>query len=555
MPTIELSKEDLEKLVGRKFTVEELESEAVHYVKGELEEVDGDNIKIEISDSNRPDLWSTEGIARAIKPFYTKENGIPKYKVSKGKFGVNVTSKVEKVRPVIGCAVIRDIKITEEVLQQMIQLQEKVAGTFGRKRARASIGVYDLDRITPPILYTTVKPHKAAFIPLEFKDRLTPAEILEKHPKGQEYGHLVKKYKEYPMIIDAKKRVLSMPPIINSDYSGKVTKKTKNLLIEVTGFDYKQVEPALKVMVMAMADRGGKIESALINHRSRKEVMTPVFAEKDYVLSVDSINRVSGLNLKPAEAARLLKKARYDVDYDSEHLHIKYPEWRQDIMHPIDIIEDAIIAYGYNKIEPEIPELVTSGEYDKLQNFSKLVREVMVGFVAQEIMTFTLTNKRNLFEKMNLPEERVIEIENPVSSNWSTLRNWMIPSMMEFLSRNTKVAYPQRIFEVGDCVTLNTKAETGTDTVRTLAYAHAGMGVNFTMAKQVLKALVKSLGMKYSVTERDYPSFIQGRSGEIKINGKRVGLIGEIHPDVLQKWGLEVPAVVFEIDLSKICPK
>lgn len=555
MPTIEFSKKDLEKLVGKKFTAKELEGEALLYAKGELEEVNGDQLKVEIKDTNRPDLWSVEGVARSIKPHYTKERGIPKYKVSPAKFGVNVSSKVKKVRPVIGCAVARNVKVTEDVLLQLIQLQEKVAGTFGRKRKVASVGVYDLDKITPPILYTTVKPHEAAFIPLDFKDRMTPAEILEKHPKGREYGNLINGFSEYPMLIDAKKRVLSMPPIINSQYSGKITTKSKNLLIEVTGSDYKYVEPTLKVMVMALADRGAKIESTIIDYGGKQEVITPVFAERDQALSIEEINRATGLELKPKDAAELLKKARYEVDYDAKHVHVKYPEYRQDIMHPMDIIEDIIIAYGYNNIEPEIPQLVTAGGYDEVQTFSKVIREAMVGFGAQEIMTFTLTNKNNLFDKMNVVPERIVEIENPVSANWSTLRNWILPSVMEFLSKNTKVTYPQRVFEVGDCVTINTKAETGTDTVRKLVYAYAGMGVNFTIAKQVLQALVTALGMSYEVNERDYPSFIPGRSGEVKINGKLVGLIGEIHPKVLGNWGLEAPVVAFEIDLDKLLPK
>jgi len=550
MPTIECSKKDLEKLVGKIFSIKELEI-AVLYAKGELDVVDGDELKIEIKDTNRPDLWSVEGIARAIKPFYSKERGIPKYKVNVGKFGVNVSKKVGKVRPIIGCAVIRNIKITDEILRQLIQLQEKVAGTFGRKRKEASIGVYDLDKLTPPILYTAVNPNKSAFIPLESKERLTPKEILEKHPKGHEYGHLIKNFKEYPMIIDAKKRVLSMPPVINSDYSGKVTTRTKNLLIEVTGSDYKYVEPALKVMTMSLADRGGRIESVFINYGS-KEIITPVFSERVYVISIDEINKVSGLDLKPKEIADLLRKARYGVDYDSKHIHLEIPTYRRDIMHPIDVIEDIIIAYGYNNIKPEFPKLVTSGGYDKIEEFSKKVREIMIGFASQEILTFTLTNKRNLFDMMNVSPEGIVEIENPVSANWSTLRNWMLPSLMELFSKNTKTPYPQRIFEVGDCVILNPKTDTGTDTIRKLAYAHAGMGVNFTVIKQVLKALVYALGMKYEVVEGEHPSFIPGRYGEVKIDGKKVGFIGEVHPEVLIKWGLEVPVVAFEIKLNKL---
>lgn len=555
MPTISVSKKDLEKLVGKKFTLEQLENEALLYAKCELDGVEGDELKIEIKDTNRPDLWSVEGIARAIKPFYSKEYGIKHYEVKSGSFGVNVSSKVEKVRPVIGCAVIKGLNITEEILVQMIQLQEKVAGSFGRKRGFASIGIYDLDKITPPILYTTVRPHEAAFIPLDFDKKMTPREILEKHPKGQEYGKLIRNFKEYPMLIDAKKKVLSMPPIINSQYSGKVTTKTKNLLVEVTGSDYRYVEPALKVFTMALVDRGGKAESVLIDYGKKKEILTPVFAEREMTLSIDEINSVSGLDINTTEAAKLLRKARYEVDSDSKHVHVKYPEYRQDIMHPVDVIEDLIVAYGYNNIVPEVPKLVTQGGFSPLEVFSRSVRETMVGFGAQEVITFTLTNKKNLFEMMNLPSYKVVEIENPVSANWSTLRNWMLPSVMEFFSKNTKVVYPQKIFEVGDCVEINTKAETGSDTIRKLAYGHAGIGVNFTMAKQVLQSLVNSMGMKYSVTERDHPSFIPGRAGEIRIGSKKVGIVGEVHPQVLQNWGIYVPVIAFEIDLTAISPK
>src|SRR3990170_4472257 len=202
MPKIEVSHSDLNGLIGRRLTLQELQ-DAMLYAKGEVEANDGDLIKLEIKDSNRPDLWSAEGIAREIQGRYTTKRGMPTYKITKGKLVVKVDAKVKNVRPYTVCAVVRKLKIDKDVLSQMIQLQEKVATTFGRNRKEVAIGYYDLDKIRPPITYTTVQPEGIRFVPLEFKEEMTPKEILERHPKGKEFGHLLSGYNEYPIFIDS----------------------------------------------------------------------------------------------------------------------------------------------------------------------------------------------------------------------------------------------------------------------------------------------------------------------------------------------------------------
>jgi len=246
MPKVEISLSDLGGLIGKRLTLNELQ-DAVLYAKGEVENAEvrgvrgvrevgegeeaeeGDLVKIDIKDSNRPDLWSAEGIAREIQGRYTTKRGMPTYKVAKGKLVVKVETRVKNVRPYTVCAVVRKLKIDKEVLSQMIQLQEKVATTFGRNRKEVAIGFYDLDKIKPPIRFTTVKPDGIKFVPLDFDREMTPREILEMHPKGKEFGSLLKGMSEYPMFIDANDNVLSIPPIINSNISGRVTEKTKNL--------------------------------------------------------------------------------------------------------------------------------------------------------------------------------------------------------------------------------------------------------------------------------------------------------------------------------------
>lgn len=550
MPTIDIHKQDLEELVGRNFTVAELE-DAAQYFKGEVEAVDGHNIKLEIKSTDRPDLWNVEGVARVLRAQFSKNQGIPKYKAKAPKLTINVSKKVKGIRPCIAAAVVRNIKLDNFSLKQLIQAQEKIAGTFGRKRREVAIGIFNLDKLTPPLLYTAEKPDKIQFEPLDGKRKMTMSEIVKIHPKGKEFGQLVKPFAHYPLIIDADNEVVSMPPIINSEHSGRVTTRSKNLLIEITGLEMRYVETALNILAMSLADRGGTIEQVKITDASGHSIVTPTFGVKEISVSKALIDRTFGRHVSDQEIKSLLLKGRYDIDHidktSSGHAHVKYPSYRQDIMHPMDVIEDMLIAYGYNNIEPVYPIMSTQGELSSETDRNRRIRELMVGTGAQEIATFMLTNKNNLFEKMNLTEDNIVEIINPVSSNWSTLRNWLTPSLVEFLSKNTKVDYPQRIFELGQVVNLNKRAETGTVDEYKLAYAEAGSKVNFTRAKSILQSIIRATGKSPTFVARDYPSFIPGRSAEVKLGEKSIGIIGELHPKVLTNWKIEVPVVCWEI--------
>jgi len=547
MPTIEVSHEDLCNLIGKIFTIEELR-EAVLYSKGEIDEVNGDLLKVDIKDSNRPDLWSAEGIAREIRSRYSN-GGCPKYTAKQSDVVVNVDKKNRNVRPYTVCAVVKNLKITPAVLSQIIQLQEKIHTTFGRNRKELAMGIYDLERIKPPIRFTTVKPDGIKFVPLDFEEELTPKEILEKHPKGKEYGHLLAGCKEYPMFIDSRDEVLSIPPIINSNYSGKITEETKNAFIECSGFDFKFLIPALNVVVAALADRKADIESVKVVYPD-KVMVTPDLTPKKTVVDINYVNKVSGLNLTGNEICKLLEQANYDAQLVGKKIELFYPAYRQDIMHQRDVVEDVTISYGYDKVEPVVPKLKTIGSIDKAEIFSNKVVEIMVDLGFQEILSYTLTNKENLFRKMNIGEEKIVEIENPVSLNWNVFRDWMLPSLMDFFSNNQHITYPQKIFEIGDVVLIDNKMETRTRNVRKLAVAIADSHIAYNDIAVVLGALLKKLNIKYKLRKCKHQTFIDGRVADILIKNKTVGFIGEIHPLVLKNWKLEMPAVAFEIDLN-----
>ena len=551
MPKIDFSLDDLRTLMRTSIPYDELEERGILFAKGEIEGFTGDTLTVDIKDTNRPDLWSVEGIARELRGHYGTGDGLPKIKIESSGISMNVSKKVENVRPKTVGAVVKGLTFGDEFIKQIIQLQEKIHMTYGRNRQECAIGVYDFDRIVPPITYTTVAPDGIKFVPLDFEGEMTPAEILKKHPKGAEYAHIIEKFDEYPLMIDSQENVLSVPPIINSVYTGKVSTETKNVFIEITGNSLERLQVALNVLVAAFYDRGGEVLSVEVNYPD-ETITTPDMTPKDFSMDPEECRKLLGLDITDDEMITLLKKARYDAKTKSGKIKVKYPAYRNDIMHQRDVIEDIAIAYDINKVEPGPPEIGTIGCMDKTEEFSDTVREVMTGLGFQEVLTFSLINKESLFTKMNLKEGKVCEIANPISTTWNSIRSWLMPSIMDFLCANLHVEYPQKIFEVGDVVNIAPSEETGTRTKKKLACAVSDPDAGYEDISSILDALLRSLDVYYDLKSKDHESFIEGRSAEIVSKGESIGIVGEIHPQVLNRWAIEKPIAAFEIDIDGI---
>ncbi|MEM2027965.1 MAG: phenylalanine--tRNA ligase subunit beta, partial [Candidatus Bathyarchaeia archaeon] len=283
------------------------------------------------------------------------------------------------------------------------------------------------------------------------------------------------------------------------------------------------------------------------------EVTTPDLKTEKMHINIDYVRKVIGVPLSLNEIIDLLERSRYGVsEVEGAEIVVEIPCYRPDIMHPIDVVEDIATAYDLNRIKPRWPQISTVGGLSRETQLRNLVRELMIGLGYQEVLTFTLTNQTVLFEKMNIQRERVVEVANPKVSSMTCLRSWLLPSLMEFLSHNTHVEYPQRIFEVGYCAIHDEKQPNKTRDVEKLACVTIDSEAGFSEIKSVLEALLYNLGLEYSLEETSHGSFIDGRVGKIIVNGEETGFIGEINPQVLQNWGLENPAAAFEINLSKI---
>lgn len=541
MPTFEASFKDFEKLVGKKLprNAEKLWRKLL-LVKSEVEELDikNDIIKFEPADSNRPDMWHVEGLARALKGAMGIETGIPKYEIIPSKDEIIVDKSVKKIRPFIACAVIKDVKFTDFLIKQLMQLQLKVDGSYGRKRAKSSIGIYNYEMIKFPVKYEAVGREDVKFVPLGFNEELTPNQILEMHPKGVEFGKILENYNKVPLLIDANKRILSMPPIINSNDVGKITEETTSILVEVTGTNKETVMGALNIVVSALADRGGKIYSLKIKE-GKKKIITPNCEPKTITINKKSIEKRIGMSWNDSELKELLLRARFDISkITKEEIIVKIPFYRLDIMHEFDVIEDLAVMYGFENIPSQKLNLSTNGGLLESSVYMNNIRDLAIGMGYQEVMNYYRCDKEALF---NLD---FIEIENPMSSTMNVLRNELMPVLIKWMAKNTHNSYPQKIFELGKTF-IKDKDEVIEDNYLSLISSH--LDADFTEIKQATHWILNSLGLKYELKSKDYPQFISGRSAAIIVNDKEIGKFGEISPKIIIENGMENPIIGLEI--------
>jgi len=550
VPTITISVWDVCSLIGREMTQEQL-SEVLGLTKCGHTSFAGDEMAVEVT-SDRPDLLSAEGIARELRGLLGIETGLRKFKVARSDVVLRVDRSVLDIRPYISSAIIERVNLAGDAVRQIMQMQEKIHGTYGRNRRKVSIGVHDLDTITHDLTYAGVEPDKINFIPLDETRSMNGKEILELTPKGREYGHIIKHFPRYPLLYDSKGNVLSLPPIINGILT-KITDQTKNILLDVTGTDKGLVDYTLILMATALVERGATIRDVKVLSPQGEE-RTPDLSSRAWKLRTKTVREVLGINLTSQQIASQLKRMRYGVRSGrKEVLTVIAPPYRRDLLHEVDLIEDVAIAYGYGRLEPVIPMTATIGREREITTFTRVIRDLMVGFGFQEVFTFIMTSAQVLFEKMNAPIEEVVEVENPISLEYSVLRNRLLPGILNFLGYNKHVAYPQKVFECGDVILVDEKIATRTVNQRKLSGAVCDYRVSYEDVQAVVYSLMRNLGVKeWSVDRLDHPSFIRGRAAAMSLGDSKVGVLGEVDPTILERFGLENPIAAFEIDVEEL---
>jgi phenylalanyl-tRNA synthetase beta chain len=568
MPTITIFKQDLEGLLTgpgeacQLLTMEQLE-ESLMLVKGELkgQNPDTGELRIELQDSNRPDLWCCEGIARQIR--LKRQGSLVKYNFlktpPKPAKRLDVAPGLEGIRPYIAACTATGYRVTQEGLTQLIQTQEKLAEMFGRKRRTVSIGLYRLAAIEFPVAYDLVKPDEATFTPLGMDTAMTLGEILLVHPKGLEFGGILAGQNRLPYLRDAKNQALSFPPIINSREVGEVLVGDDALFVEVTGTDLSMVVLTLNIFAANLADRGAVIEPIEVRYPYKtalgKAVITPQDLGKSRKLLVSTIEQALGQELGAHDVAKSLTAYGYQVTTSGKAVKVTPPFYRQDLMHAMDIVEDVAISRGYSDFLPVMPSQFTVGGLSRIEEFSDRIRALMVGMGFQEIISNILGSPQDLRDAMRLEGTewgKLVEVDNVMSQTFSALRQWMLPSLLRVETASNRAFYPHRLFEAGEVARPDPTQSVGSRTVTLLGGMIAHADAHFSEAHSCLDTLFYYVNQAYSLEPIQHPSFLAGRVGGIVSGGIQVGVIGELHPEVLERWQIAVPAVAFEIDLTEL---
>lgn len=562
MPTISINQHDFEQLLGRPLAADQLDT-WLQWVKGEFKGRDAatGEWRIELQDSNRPDLWCCEGIARQVR---TKLRGrAASYPFFRGRKRpartLRVAPGLETVRPFVAACVALGAPVTDEGLAQLIQTQEKLAEIYGRKRRTVSIGLYRLQPVTFPVEYTLVKPEEARFTPLGFEDPLTLGEILARHPKGLEYGGILAGQDRLPLLRDRAGQVLSMPPIINSREIGEVRAGDRDLLVEVTGTDLLMVVLTLNILAVNLADRGAGVEPIEIVYPYAtplgKTVRTPLDFGKARTVPLKTVEAALGEQLGMDEVREALVAYGYDVTATRGKLTVKAPPYRNDLMHPVDVIEDVAISRGYGTFAPVMPSQFTVGSLSRVEEASDRCRDLMIGMGFQEIISNILMARAELVDRMRLQGNecgRIVEVENVMVQTYACLRQWLTPSLLRVEAGSSRAFYPHRLFEVGEVAVPDPEETLGSRTLTVLGALIAHANANFSEAHSALDLLLFYLDRPYRLEPLSHPAFLEGRSGRIVSEGRPLGLIGELHPEVLEQWEITVPTAVFELEVDAL---
>ena len=569
MPKIEVNEKLFFNLLGKKYDYDMLE-DRLTCGKAELDEKpdtslpeDQRVIKIELNDTNRPDLWSTAGVARQLRVHsggkasdYSSFMSSKDKEIDCGNRLVTVDPQLKDIRPYMIAFVISGKPIDEPMLLDIIQTQEKLCWNFGRKRRTVSMGVYRSSMIQWPVHYKAVDPDKISFVPLQFEQPMTCRQILTDHPKGKDYGWILKDAPLFPLLTDDKGEIMSMAPIINSATLGAVQVGDSDLLVEMTGSDMTSLLLSANIVACDFADAGYTILPCKVEHPYDtgfgKDIVAPFYFQEPATASLAEINRLLGSQLTAEQATTALERMGNTVTVDGDKLTVQIPPYRNDFLHEVDIIEDVMMGMELSSFPPEKPRDFTIGRLSPVTLFSRKSKSLMVGLGYQEMIFNYLGSKKDYIQKMNIEGEKVIEISNPMSENYQFVRPSIIPSLLGAETGSGNAVYPHKIFEIGKVAFLCDEEVTGTRTRQSLGFLTAAGDANFNTAASEVATILHFLDHQYTVTEADDPRFIPGRQANIMVKDKVVGIFGEVHPAVLENWAITVPCVAGELDIEEI---
>ena len=543
MPIVTLYFNRLQKLLGKKTSQEKIIS-ILPFIGLDIEEQTKDHISVEYS-PNRPDYSTDYGIVSGLQGLLGIKTGLKKLKIKRGKYSIKVDPSVKKVRPFITSIVAKNGKLDDETIRQIISMQEDLHNGIGRRRKKTSIGIHDLDKVKFPLTYTTVsKDHK--FIPLASSSEMSISEILKNTAAGTKYGNILGHSQKMPIVLDSAGNTISFPPVINSNLT-TISKDTQNLLVEITAIDKNAAEDALAVISNTLQDAGFTIFSTKISGANNSR---PLLNSRKMVFEVDMVNNTLGLELFPSTIVSSLRKSRLDAKSQGNKIMCTIPKYRTDILGTMDLVEEVALGYGIQNLEPTIPQSASTGQKNRITKSLDSMSAIMVGLGYFETMNFCLVSKEVQYDLTKRDSSKMISTTNSKSQGHTILRDVILPGLIDTLSKNIHETYPQKLFETG--VVFSKVSKEIKEEIH-LACVCAYNDASFSEVKSIIQSLFKTgFGLHCTTQMTSMPMFSEGRTANIIINNKTVGVIGEISPEVIDNFKLRTPVAGFEVKLTDL---
>lgn len=386
---------------------------------------------------------------------------------------------------------------------------------------------------------------------------MTLNQILAEHPKGIEYASILKGEPIHPLLTDSKGRVLSYPPIINSADLGAVQVGDNEVFIEVTGSDYPSVALSASIMACDLADMGFEIVNVQVDYEYDtpfgNSVVFPYYFQEEISASLEDTNKLLGSSLGMPEALdALTRMGLCAYSTDGSTVQVAPPEYRNDFLHPADVMEDVMIGAGLANFAPQRPSDFTIGRLTPIERFSRKAKSVMVGLGYQEMIYNYLGSGKDYAEKMRVDASNLVKISNPMTENYEYVRSSPLPGLMQTESVSAKASYPHRTFEVGKVALKDSEANYGIVTRQYIGFVTSHAQADYNEIASHVATLMYLLGREYKVRESSDTRFIPGRQVEILVKDQRVGVFGELHPEVLGAYGVTMPCAAGELDLESL---
>ncbi|XP_054159787.1 phenylalanine--tRNA ligase beta subunit-like isoform X2 [Oppia nitens] len=587
MPTININRDLLFQRLGQVFTEDEFndlcfdfgieldevtsekqikaKEQGTDRAKGASEDV---IYRIEIP-ANRYDLLCVEGLTRALLIFLGKSE-IPEYRsVRPSKGELQQLIVLPNVRPFAVAAILRGVKFNQQIYDSFIDLQEKLHQNLCRKRTLVAIGAHDLDKLKGPFYYDARVPNDIKFKPLKQTKEYTATQLMDLYQTDDHlrpFLHIIRDSPVYPVIYDQNNVILSMPPIINGDYS-KITLNTENIFIEMTATDLNKAKLCLDTFVSMFSEYCEPkftVESVEVTHSDTSRTVYPVLNYREETITVDYVNSHLGIKQTREQIAVLLNRMSLGAELlDDQRLKVRIPPIRQDILHACDILEDAGIAYGYNNIEFTIPKAQTIGHQYFPNKVSDQLRNEIARCGYTEVLTFSLCSRDDIADKMRRKDAlaKAVHIANPKTLDFQVARTSLLPGLLKTLYSNKKVALPLKIFEVSDIVLKDNNQEVGARNERYLAAVYYNKTPGFEVIHGLMDRILHVLEIRfnplktgdgYFIRSANDSRFLSGRCAEVVVNNKVVGIMGVLHPEVITNFDLVQPCSALELSLESL---